>query len=280
MKIVYNSQEIMNHTNDYNGLLNRPMINSHTLEGTVTLSDINAYTKQQVDDLIGNSRSIEIVNALPTNLIENTLYYVGPDASGFYTVYLVDEVRNVFDIGTSQFGEYFAGEGTIIDDDNFISAKIDNATIIVDSENNLHANLSADQVPVMVGANSSAAGVKGLVPAPAIGDQIKFLKGSKEWASIIDVIYPVNSIYLSDSSAHSPNDIFPGTTWAIMNGWDSQITLGFYPHLWFKEDAICTTILLILFWPLSHAGAFTVPLNRRIFRQPLFGSRWTPWKNP
>ena len=178
MKVVYNSKEIMNYTNDYNGLLNRPMINSTVLEGVKTLSDINAYTKEQVDDLIGNSRSIEIVPALPTNLIENTLYYVGPDANDFYDVYLVDEVRNVFNIGTSQFGEYFAGRGIDIDDDNYITTKIDNKTIIVDSENNLHANLDADMVPIMVGATSSANGIKGLVPAPGIGAQNSILIGS------------------------------------------------------------------------------------------------------
>ena len=178
MKIVYNSKEIMNHTNDYNGLLNRPMINSTTLEGVKTISDINAYTKEQVDELIGNSRSIEIVTALPTNLIENTLYYVGPDANDFYDVYLVDEVRNVFNIGTSQFGEYFAGTGIYIDADNYITAKIDNKTIIVDSENNLHANLDLDTVPIMVGATSSANGVKGLVPQPGYGENTHILLGS------------------------------------------------------------------------------------------------------
>ena len=178
MKIVYNSKEIMNHTNDYNGLLNRPMINSVTLEGVKTISDINAYTKEQVDELIGNSRSIEIVTALPTNLIENTLYYVGPDANDFYDVYLVDEVRNVFNIGTSQFGEYFAGTGIDIDDDNYITAKIDNKTITVDSENNLHAVLDIDTIPVVTGATSSNAGVKGLVPQPAIGDNASVLLGS------------------------------------------------------------------------------------------------------
>ena len=178
MKVVYNSKEIINNTNNYNSLLNRPMMNSKTLEGAITLSDINAYSKQQIDELIGQSRSIEIVTTLPVNLIENTLYYVGPDANDFYTVYLVDEVRNVFEIGTSQFGEYFAGTGINIDSDNYISAKIDNKTLIVDSENNLHAVLDIDTVPVMVGATSSADGEKGLVPQPQIGDNAKSLKGN------------------------------------------------------------------------------------------------------
>ena len=231
MKVVYNSKEIMNHTNDYNGLLNRPMINSVTLEGIKTVSDINAYTKEQVDELIGNSRSIEIVTALPTNLIENTLYYVGPDANDFYDVYLVDEVRNVFHIGTSQFGEYFAGRGIDIDADNYITTKIDNKTIIVDSENNLHAVLDIDAVPVMVGATSSVDGEKGLVPQPSIGTQNSVLRGDGVWASVINVIHPVGSIYLSESKAFDPNTLFPGTTW---------VKLSTGKALWHKSGASTT----------------------------------------
>ncbi len=227
MKVVYNSKEIINNTNNYNSLLNRPMMNSKTLEGAITLNDVNAYSKQQIDELIGQSRSIEIVTTLPVNLIENTLYYVGPDANDFYTVYLVDEVRNVFEIGTSQFGEYFAGTGINIDSDNYVTTKIDNKTIVVDSDNNLHANLDVDSVPVMVGATASADGEKGLVPAPAIGDQNKFLLGNATWKSFIDIVYPVGSGYITYDNSTNPNNIFPGTTWTrLANGtlWTSTAT--------------------------------------------------------
>ena len=216
MKIVYNNKEISNNTNNYNALLNRPMINSHTLEGVVTLSDINIYTKEQIDELIGNSRSIEIVTALPTNLIENTLYYVGPDANDFYDVYLVDEVRNVLNIGTSQFGEYFAGTGIDIDADNYISTLIDNKTLVVDSENNLHANLDVDMVPIMVGATSSVDGVKGLVPAPGIGAQNSALLGNATWKPIIDILYPVGSVYLTLDNTN-PGTFMTGTTWTKLS---------------------------------------------------------------
>lgn len=216
MKVVYNNKEIINNTNNYNELLNRPMINSRTLQGATTLSDINAYSKAQIDELIGQSRSIEIVNALPTNLIENTLYYVGPDANDFYTVYLVDEVRNVFEIGTSQFGEYFAGTGVNIDSDNYITTKIDNKTIIVDDDNNLHANLDMDSVPVMVGATSSTDGEKGLVTQPQIGDNLKCLRGDATWQYIINFIYPVGSIYITLNNV-SPSTFLPGTTWSKLS---------------------------------------------------------------
>ena len=37
---------------------------------------------------------------------------------------------------------------------------------------------------VFVGASSSVAGSKGIVPAPAIGDNIKFLKGDGDWSQV------------------------------------------------------------------------------------------------
>lgn len=177
MKVVYNNKEVLNTNNDYNKFLNLPMINSKSLQGNISLSDINTYTKTQIDELIANTRSIETVTSLPVNLIENTLYYVGPDSEDIYEVYLVDEVRNVIKIGTSQFGEYFGGTAIDIDDDNYIYLKIDNKTVLVDSENNLHANLSMDAVPVMVGASDSEGGEKGVVPQPRIGDNTKILRG-------------------------------------------------------------------------------------------------------
>ena len=212
MKVIYKNKEIMNNTNNYETLLNLPMVNSAELKGVKTLSDINTYSKSQINELIGNSRAIEIVTTLPTNLIENTLYYIGPDTNDFYDVYLVDEVRNVIHIGTSQFGEYFAGECIIINDDNYISAKVDNKTLIVDDENNLHAVLDMDTVPVMRSATSSVDGEKGLVPQPQIGDNLKFLTSNAAWESFVDVIYPVGSIYLSIDNITTPNTIFPGTT--------------------------------------------------------------------
>ena len=217
MKIVYNNKEVLNTNNDYNQFLNLPMINSKPLQGSLSISDINTYTKTQIDELIANTRSIETVTSLPVNLIENTLYYVGPDSEDIYEVYLVDEVRNVIKIGTSQFGEYFGGTAIDIDDDNYIHLKIDNKTVLIDSENNLHANLSMDAVPVMVGATSSADGEKGVVPQPKIGDNIKILRGDATWQNAVNILHPVGSVYFSESSAYNPNNLFPGTTWTQLS---------------------------------------------------------------
>ena len=216
MKIVYNNKEVLNTNNDYNQFLNLPMINSKPLQGNISLSDVNTYTKSQIDELIANTRSIETVTSLPVNLIENTLYYVGPDSEDIYEVYLVDEVRNVIKIGTSQFGEYFGGTAIDIDDDNYIYLKIDNKTVLVDSENNLHANLDIDSVPVMTGATSSVDGEKGLVPQPQIGDNLKCLRGDATWQYIIDFIYPIGSVYITLNNV-SPSTFLPGTTWSKLS---------------------------------------------------------------
>ena len=74
-------------------------------------------------------------------------------------------------------------------------------------------------VAVMKGATASVAGASGLVPAPAKGNQNKFLRGDGTWADakisteeLVDILYPVGHIYMSTNSAN-PGTLFPGTTW-------------------------------------------------------------------
>lgn len=67
---------------------------------------------------------------------------------------------------------YTAGNGINIDANNEIS--IDDTVV---------AELS-DLPGVMAGASSSVAGASGLVPAPAIGDQDKVLKGDGTWGAV------------------------------------------------------------------------------------------------
>ena len=65
-------------------------------------------------------------------------------------------------------------------------------------------------VPVYTGATTTAAGTAGLVKAPEITDREKFLKGNGEWAEVpkltkldlLDMIYPVGSIYMSVNSSN------------------------------------------------------------------------------
>ena len=73
-------------------------------------------------------------------------------------------------------------------------------------------------VPVYTGATTTAAGTAGLVKAPKITDREKFLKGNGEWAEVpkltkldlLDMIYPVGSIYMSVNSSN-PGSLFGGT---------------------------------------------------------------------
>ena len=67
--------------------------------------------------------------------------------------------------------------------------------------------------PAMTGADSNTAGTAGLVPAPAAGDNGKFLRGDGTWVrslTTIDQVYPVGSIYMSVNST-SPSTLFGGT---------------------------------------------------------------------
>ena len=65
----------------------------------------------------------------------------------------------------------------------------------------------------MSGASDSSAGKSGLVPAPAAGDQDKFLSGAGTWKAvqtIIDFVYPIGSLYWSKKST-DPGTLFGGT---------------------------------------------------------------------
>ncbi|MFQ6777793.1 MAG: beta strand repeat-containing protein [Alphaproteobacteria bacterium] len=67
-----------------------------------------------------------------------------------------------------------ASTGAITVDGNGVAVNVDNSTIKVNANNKLEAQL-------MGGATASAAGKKGLVPAPASGDNTKFLRGDGTW---------------------------------------------------------------------------------------------------
>lgn len=45
-------------------------------------------------------------------------------------------------------------------------------------------NVVQNNVDTMEGATTSAAGTRGLVPAPAAGDNLNFLRGDGTWATV------------------------------------------------------------------------------------------------
>lgn len=72
----------------------------------------------------------------------------------------------------------------------------------------------------MVGATASSNGTSGLVPGANAGEEKKFLRGDGTWdtpsgtneSSLVNLIYPVGSIYMSVNSVN-PSNLFAGTSW-------------------------------------------------------------------
>ena len=86
------------------------------------------------------------------------------------------------------------------------------------------------------GATSNAAGKQGLVPAPAKGTQTDYyLAADGTWKKVqqrsikevIDIVYPVGSIWESTTSS-DPNKLWPGTTWSLMDGGRVLVSSGSY----------------------------------------------------
>ena len=72
-------------------------------------------------------------------------------------------------------------------DTNIINVKYGNG-LSLDNSNRLQAN-------TMTGADGTNAGTAGIVPAPAAGDQGKFLKGDGSWTSVVTVDEKVKNTY-------------------------------------------------------------------------------------
>lgn len=78
------------------------------------------------------------------------------------------------------------------------------------------AKFNADVSAPFTGATSAEGGKKGLVPAPAVGQNASYLRGDGQWIpaaqmkDIWQVVYPVGAIYMSVNSV-SPATLFGGT---------------------------------------------------------------------
>lgn len=95
----------------------------------------------------------------------------------------------------------------------------------VTSVNNIQPVDGNVTIPAFTGATASEAGAQGVVPAPAQGDQNKFLCGDGTWkaaaAAVITATYPVGSLYWTSKAPNdggNPNALFPGTTWQRLKG--------------------------------------------------------------
>ena len=79
----------------------------------------------------------------------------------------------------------------LTNDDEYIKSIVINGntiTVIKSDDSSVTTTITASEpsqtIEEFLGATSSASGSSGLVPAPGIGDQDKYLKGDGSWASI------------------------------------------------------------------------------------------------
>lgn len=95
-------------------------------------------------------------------------------------------------------------------------------------------NTDAEAHKDFVGATADKAGVRGMVPAPAAGDEGKFLcaDGTFKFAKmttleLVNLLYPVGIIaeFTNDTD---PNEIWPGTTWSKMDAGRVLVAAGSY----------------------------------------------------
>jgi len=229
MKVIYNSHEIGDNHNNYNRLVDKPLINSTELVGNITLNDINVYSKEEVKRLISSTRSVKVALVLPSPLTPNTTYYIGPDMNGIYTVYLTDssDPINAFVIGTTSFGKYYSGDGiNVTDPQNVVSVLVDSESVIINSEGLMEARPIFEKMVPFNPASASADGSAGIVPPAAVGDQNKVLFGDATYKDIIDLAHPVGSLFMTipfttgdygPVDDNYPSTIFPGTTWVRLS---------------------------------------------------------------
>ena len=101
-KIILNERVIATTVNDYESLTSIPSINSIKLVGNQTSRGLNMYTIDEIDKMIGSTRTYKVVEEIPQVPVANTIYYVEPATAGDpYSVYLIDSERNMISLGTS-----------------------------------------------------------------------------------------------------------------------------------------------------------------------------------
>lgn len=119
-------------------------------------------------------------------------------------------------------------DGTVTWEIMQFSSSADIGKAVSDHNNNTNAHKD------FTGATSSKMGTRGMVPAPAAGDEGKFLcaDGTFKVAKmttleLVNLLYPVGSIaeFTNDTD---PNNIWPGTTWSKMEAGRVLISAGTY----------------------------------------------------
>ena len=197
MKIIYRNTEVSNNTRNYDTLTNKPSLNGVTLQGNVSLDSLSMYDKPTTKKLVDATSQIRLVDSMPADPEPNMTYYVGPDERGLYDVILVNDAKQQIHMGTTQFGQYKSGPGVNVKVDNTININTDDVSVYIDSEGNIASSLDGEALPAFIGSTASTAGQKGLVPKPLRGQQNYALFGDSTWKNLVDVLYPIDSIYLT-----------------------------------------------------------------------------------
>ena len=219
MRVLYKNKEVSYNTRKYSNVINKPSLDGHTIEGNISLDTLNLYDKPRVKKLVEATSQIRLVTSMPADPEPNVTYYVGPDERNLYDVVLVDDAKQQIRMGTTQFGQYKSGPGVNVMIDNSININTDSVSMYIDSEGDLAASLDGEALPAFDGATSSSAGTKGLVPKPLAGEQDLPLFGSSSWSllNIVNLIYPIGSIYISNTDSVDPNVIFNGSVWTKLD---------------------------------------------------------------
>lgn len=102
-KIIVNGQVVAHSSNSYNNLdeVTLPMINSAKLIGNLTSSELNMYTKAEVEKLVASARSVKLVENYPSSPSAGILYYVGTEAPYQVCTYSTDTLARI-DLGSTE----------------------------------------------------------------------------------------------------------------------------------------------------------------------------------
>lgn len=109
----------------YAALDGKPVLNDVTIDGTLTLEDINVYSIDEVDALLEQKVAAEFVDELPTILVANTWYYskryddgtlVADDKRALYTTDSDGVLQYMGVLGDIDLSAYYTKTQT---DDNF-----------------------------------------------------------------------------------------------------------------------------------------------------------------
>lgn len=106
------------------------------------------------------------------------------DLSGYYNSLLQIGSGVVTDVSEGASGQIMVTRTSLTTADPTASGTATDFIAIVKQDANGKITATKKSVATMTGATLSAAGAKGLVPAPASGDRTKFLRGDGTWAAV------------------------------------------------------------------------------------------------